>query len=328
MDLAFALRPHENARYQQAQTMLAGRELRCLMEKYGVVSPIESEKLGGADFLFFTLNDPPPDALSFLARHSSLYFAAERENGLLRPLLINRPEYVPAYMPLVLKYKGKTNASFTRLLINLAFCAGENKPPDVPTLLDPMCGRGTTLFSALSDGMNAAGIDGDISELREGLRFSENFFQYEHIPFTAEKSSRTLNKGRSAPQTRMTVGRGNDQRTLTFILADTRDACPAFPKGGADLLAVDLPYGVQHAPTKNGAMDTLPSLLLAALPSWKAALKPGAGAAISFNTLTLKRETISSLLTASGFTVLSEPYESFEHWVEQAVTRDIIVARA
>ena len=58
------------------------------------------------------------------------------------------------------------------------------------------------------------------------------------------------------------------------------------------------------------------------------ALKPGGAAAISFNTLTLRKDTLLTLLQNAGFTPLTEPpYNDFSHFVEQAVHRDFIVAR-
>ena len=56
---------------------------------------------------------------------------------------------------------------------------------------------------------------------------------------------------------------------------------------------------------------------------------PASGAAaISFNTLTLRKDTLLTLLQNAGFTPLTEPpYDDFSHFVEQAVHRDFIVAR-
>ena len=50
--------------------------------------------------------------------------------------------------------------------------------------------------------------------------------------------------------------------------------------------------------------------------------------AVSFNAQTLKREKVLNLMEEAGL----EPkrggaYEDFSHWVEQAVTRDVAVAR-
>ena len=63
-------------------------------------------------------------------------------------------------------------------------------------------------------------------------------------------------------------------------------------------------------------------------PAARRALKPGGAAAISFNTLTLRKDTLLTLLQNAGFTPLTEPpYDDFSHFVEQAVHRDFIVAR-
>ena len=48
----------------------------------------------------------------------------------------------------------------------------------------------------------------------------------------------------------------------------------------------------------------------------------------AFNTLTLRKDTLLTLLQNAGFTPLTEPpYDDFSHFVEQAVHRDFIVAR-
>ena len=50
--------------------------------------------------------------------------------------------------------------------------------------------------------------------------------------------------------------------------------------------------------------------------------------AFSFNIYTLRRKEVEQLLTEAGLHVLSEgPYADFSHWVEQAVERDVVVAR-
>ena len=99
-------------------------------------------------------------------------------------------------------------------------------------------------------------------------------------------------------------------------------------KRPADLLVCDLPYGVQHAPQNGKKAESFPKLLERILPAWRRALKPGGAAAISFNTLTLRKDTLLTLLQSAGFTPLTEPpYDDFSHFVEQAVHRDFIVAR-
>ena len=49
----------------------------------------------------------------------------------------------------------------------------------------------------------------------------------------------------------------------------------------------------------------------------------------AFNVHTLKRNQVVSALARAGFCLAEgAPYEGLEHWVEQAVMRDLVVARA
>ena len=58
------------------------------------------------------------------------------------------------------------------------------------------------------------------------------------------------------------------------------------------------------------------------------ALKPGGALAFSFNLNTLRRKDVEQALAEAGLEVLTEgPYADFSHWVEQAVDRDVVVAR-
>ena len=325
MDYAFCLRPHENALYQQAECLLSLRELTCALYRCGETSPIVLREIGGAPFLCFSLaGELPPDLMTL----SALYFAARAEGGALVPLDAARASFVPRHMPQVLKYKGKTNATFTALLIHLARCAmmGEGTAP--LTLLDPLAGRGTSLYEALVEGMNAVGVEQDAAALKECAGFAERFFSRERVPYKKKNASRTLGGGKAAPETTYLVGGGGDTRTMTLLKADTRDTVPALKAHSADLLVADLPYGVQHAPRAGGGITKIEELLRDALPKYHAALVPGGGAALSFNTLTLERPVLAGLMEQAGFTVLEEPFTGFKHRVEQAVERDIVVARA
>ena len=90
------------------------------------------------------------------------------------------------------------------------------------------------------------------------------------------------------------------------------------------MIVCDLPYGVQHA-SVGGRPD---QLLKKALPGWKEALKKGGTIAVSFNAQTLKSETVRELMEAAGLEAKrGGAYDGFSHWVEQAVTRDIVVGK-
>lgn len=323
---AYQLRPHPNPRYQQSLFDLAKKELRCMMLSCGIDVPLEERVLGGTPFLCFDCPPLTPAAAVFLASHSGLYMAAEIVDDCLRPLDLPRPDYLPADMPDVLKYKGKTNSAFTHMMINLALSAGNVKLTDNPLILDPICGHGTTLFCALTRGMDAIGVESDKKSVSEGAAYAQKWLQTYRVKHKCTHTGRTVAGGKNAPETGIAVLQ-TPARSATFLLADTRQTDQLLRKKPAHALVADLPYGVQHAPLENGRMSSLEALLSDALPAWRKALKPGCAAAISFNTYTLKRKTLSELAEQAGFSVLTEaPYDDFSHWVEQAVNRDVLVA--
>ena len=71
---------------------------------------------------------------------------------------------------------------------------------------------------------------------------------------------------------------------------------------------------------------SIEQLLAKALPVWKDTLANGGAVALSFNCLTLKTARVRELMRNAGFEVMEGgAWDGFEHWVEQAVTRDIAV---
>lgn len=299
-----------------------------MLASCGVSAPVSMQVLGGAPFLCFEAPPLTPSQQAFLFQMSSLYMTATLEDGLLRPLEAPSSPFLPNDMPEILKYKGKTNADFTQLLINLALSAGGQWRTERVHVLDPLCGRGTALFCALSRGMDATGIDSDRKSIAEGTAYAQKWLQYHRIKHTAARSSLTLPGGKSAPCATVTVQKPeNVNRSLRMIFADTRDTAALCARRKAHVLVADLPYGVQHAPYERGQLSSLEALLQQSLPVWKQALLPGCAAAISFNTYTLKRSVLEKLVCGAGFILPeSDLYADFSHWVEQAVQRDVLLA--
>lgn len=334
MNYCFQLLHHANIRYQESLNLLGAAELSAILHAMNVETTVEPKTIGGAPFLCF---DAPPlsDAqLHQCARHSALAFFCTEENGLLRPLDITRSDYLPRDLAEVLKYKGKTSATFTHMMMNLARTASRVFDAQAPaTVLDPLCGRGTTLFVALQQGMNSVGIDMDRRDLKEAADYLSRYLQFHRLKHKLEQGACTA-KGQNIPDALYTLAdtkqafQNKDTRSLRLLLGDTGCIGQLLKKAPADLLVTDLPYGVQHAPQAGHRPENFAGMLRRVLPAWHDALKPGAGVAISFNSLTLPRKTLVELLAASGFTPMEEaPYTNLEHFVEQAVTRDVVVAR-
>ena len=317
MRYTMLLWPHANARYQVETEKLARAELEVMLSRLGVEYTWEEGGLDGLPALGFAARALAPAEAAVLARHSLLYALFERrEDGALLPLFGREAPRVGADLAGILKYKGKTNETFTQLLVNLAWLAG--KMPEKAHLLDPMCGRGTTLFVALNFGWDATGSDVDRAALREAEQFFRRYLEYHRFKHATQRGSLTLRGKKSAPYTSFAL----PAVALRLAEVDAARVREAYGQGKFDVLCTDLPYGVQH-----GANMPLEALLRLALPAWAETLKHGAAMALSFNAQTLPARKVRALLAGAGLRVLEGgPYDHFEHWVEQAVTRDVAVA--
>src|SRR4029453_15043825 len=94
-----------------------------------------------------------------LARLSGFYAAFRREHDRLLPVEVPTPDLFDDDLVTIPKYPGKTNEQFTRLLINITLASMRRPAGGTVSILDPLCGRGTTLSTAMVRGCNAAGVE-------------------------------------------------------------------------------------------------------------------------------------------------------------------------
>ena len=334
MVFLFQLTPHANIRYREAQVKLGQAELACLLKGLGISAEITPVTLGGVSFLRFESEKLTEDQLTVLSMHSAALMICEQCGEMLRPLEKVSRAYLTEDLAEVLKYKGKTSAVFTHMMINCAYAASDFFGRDeVLTVLDPMCGRGTTCFVALQQGMNAVGVDIDNRDLKECADYFERYLQYHRMKYKLDQSSRTVRK-HAVPAAVYTIAdtrehfKDGETRTRSLFLGDTGLTGALCRKPPAHLLVADLPYGVQHAPQDGKRTESFMQVMKRALPQWKDAVRKGGAVALSFNTLTLKKADLVKLLEEAGFTPITDaPYDDFQHFVEQAVHRDFVVAR-
>ena len=335
MRYAMLLKPHANVRYRQSLQKLALIELRCLLQPLGLgdVEPV-IEQVAGESFIVFEAGEMSPQAWAMVSQHSSVCFAALwREDGAMLPLQRASVSYLPDDLPQVLKYKGKTNADFTYLMLHCAKAASAFAMETAPLhVLDPMCGKATTLFCALCEGHHAVGVDVDAKALQETDSYFERSLKLHRLKHKRTPNALTVGDG-SVKAVDYAVAppsqdlRGDAARTLRLINGDSAKLGRMLKPESVHLIVSDLPYGVQHAPHEGKGMATLPKLLARVLPGCVRVLKHGGAVAFSFNLNTLRRSDVEQAMTAAGLTVLAQPpYDDFSHWVEQAVDRDVVVA--
>ncbi len=334
---AMLLKPHANVRYRQSLEKLAKIELECMLQAWGLEDArVCLEEMSGEPFLTFETNEMTDEMWREMSRHSSVCLAAQVEGGgALLPIKRNVQGVLPDELPHVLKYKGKTNADFTYLMLHCAKAASAfSKTEGKLKVMDPMCGKATTLFCAMCEGHDAVGIETDLKSMQEADTYYARFLKLHRLKHKRAEQSRTLPKGGSAYGVAFEVAadaqamKQGDVIRLEMMNGDAVRAAEMVKPGSVHLIVSDLPYGVQHAPKENGGMSALTKLVRRVAPGCVKALKPGGALAFSFNLNTLSRKDVEQALADAGLDVLTEaPYDDFSHWVEQAVDRDVVIAR-
>ena len=334
MQYAFAVKPHANARYAFSMDKLALIEMQCLLHALDVQATVTQEKLAGTRFILIETQPIDEAGWRLISGHSGIYFAALKDGEWLKPLPLRQATYLDADLAHVLKYKGKTNPDFTLMMIHCALAASAFSLCEDPlTVLDPLCGRGTTLFCALQEGHHAAGVEIDKKAVHEADTYFKRYLQYHRLKHKRETVSATLPEGKSATEIRYSFAntveafKTGDTRSFRLFQGDAAQADRMLGKDSCHLIVCDLPYGVQHAAKDKQGMATMQRLMGESFPAFHRALKTGGAAAVSFNTYTLRREALCDAMETAGLRVLTNaPFNDFSHWVEQAVNRDMVIA--
>ncbi|HET8681650.1 MAG TPA: SAM-dependent methyltransferase [Micromonosporaceae bacterium] len=340
---ALLVAPSSNRVYGQAAPGLARAELAVFAETVlaAEVVGIGPRLRGGVPYLDFVTATPLSAVdVAYLSNLSCAYAlfevvegeVVEGEGGgeLLRPVELAPLARYDEDLVTIPKYAGKTNEQFTRLLLNVTVLASAKAPAMLAgglAVLDPLCGRGTTLNHALRYGYDAVGIEVDGADVDAYAAFIKTWLRRKRVKHRAEMHPVRRDRRRVARCLDVVIG--GDQR-LTVFHADTLDARDFLRAGCVDVVVADTPYGVAHGSrTPDKGLSRRPlDLLAAAVPVWAELLRPGGALGVSWNTHVAARSAAAATLAAAGLEVVDSPgYRGFEHWVDQAITRDVLVAR-
>ena len=201
MNYTILLWPHANARYRTESARLALAELEMLLRRIAPDAKAAVGESAEVPTLEIQCASPLSDAdVAALRGLSLLYALFERRGDALIPLAGREQAYLGEDLPGILKYKGKTNELFTQLLVNVAlYCGDYWASPEPIRLLDPMCGRGTTLFVGANRGWQCTGTDVDKADLKEAETFFKRYLEYHRFKHALERESFTLKGKKSAP---------------------------------------------------------------------------------------------------------------------------------
>jgi SAM-dependent methyltransferase len=324
---ALLIAPSTNRVYADAALRLTRAEVQIFGDSVlsAPVTDLGEARLGGVPYVTFAA-DPGPRDLAHLANLSSAYALFEVVGELLRPVELTPLAYFDDDLITIPKYAGKTNEQFTRLLLNVTLLASRSGPDMLGrrlTVLDPLCGRGTTLNQALRYGYHAIGIERDGKEVDAYAAFLRTYLKRKRLKHHAELNP--VRRERKLVARRFAAEIGGAQQVTVFH-ADTVDARQFLRVGCADVIVADCPYGVAHGShTGQGRTRSPLELLRAAVPVWVQLLAPGGALGISWNTHVAGRAEAAAVLKEHGLDVVE--YPDLAHRVDQAIHRDILVAR-
>ena len=335
---ALLVSPSANRVYARAAAALTVAELGALGETLlaGRLDEVSTQRVAGVDYVTFE-GDLDDDALALTANVSTAFALFERVgDNTLRPVELHRLDCLDDDLLTILKYQGKTNETFTKLLLNVtvwASAAAGRMLTDRLRVLDPLCGRGTTVNQVISYGWHAAGIDLDAADFEAYAAFLPRWLKDKRLKHSAatarlRRDGRTLGRRLDVElATSKQAWAEGDTITVTTALADTLDAPQVFRTASFDAVVTDAPYGVHHGSRSGGALQRRPLELLAeALPGWVRLLRPGGAVGIAVNVHTSPRAEVLALLADAGLEPRDTPaYRGFEHRVDQAILRDVVV---
>jgi SAM-dependent methyltransferase len=338
---ALLISPGTNRVYADSAVDLTRTELALFSDAVlgGRIGDTEVTTIGGVRYVTFLAEALSERDVALLSNMSSVFALFERIGDLLRPVELHRLDRYDDDLVTIQKYAGKTNEQFTKLLLNATLLASAWAGDLLERrfkVLDPLCGRGTTLNQALMYGYDAAGVDLDQKDFESYQAFITTWLKRKRVKHRVLESG-PVRRERQVVGRRLRVElapskeeqKAGATQVLDVVNADTTRAGEFFRPGTVDVVVADAPYGVQHGsrtPAKGLARDPL-ALLTAAAPVWAGLLRPGGALGVSWNTYVARREDAAEALAKAGLDVRDDgPYTRLRHRVDQAIIRDVLVA--
>lgn len=338
---AVLILPSANRVYADAAVILTQAELSSFNDavfgqRIGTIAP---EVIGGVPYVTFECDNLSDRDIAHLANLSSLYALFAIEGEVLRPITARSLDRLDDDLITIQKYSGKTNEQFTKLLLNVTFLASDFAGAMLDrslTVLDPLCGRGTTLNQALMYGWDAFGIEIDERDVDAYAVFIQRWLKEKRLKHRVEYGPVRRDRRVVAHRLNLAFAANKEDykagivQRLDVICADTSSLADFLRPASVDLVVTDAPYGVQHGSrTRDRELSRSPLDLIAEnAPAWARVLRPGGAIGIAWNTHVTKRDDAASVLESAGLSVVEPASErEFCHRVDQAIQRDIILAR-
>lgn len=333
--------PSANRVYNTAAADLLAAELRIwLADVCHTTGEVELAEHAGMNICKLTCRELTDRDQAWLGNFSGILATFEdvstHDQTRWTPLNTPSADCLDSDILTIQKYVGKTNEQFTKLLLNTTIFATA-EPDELFTrplrVLDPMCGRGTTLNQAAMYGCDAFGVDIDKKAIEHHRTFFVRWLKDKRCKHRIDKNTLRVDGVATSRHdiiyaTDKTSYKNDDVRQITTIQADTHTVDRHFRKNWFDVIVADTPYGIQHGSSQGNDKQRRPQDLIAtAVPRWATVLKPGGALGLAINTALCPREDVEELLEDAGLNVqVGGGYEQCEHRVDRVITRDIVIA--
>lgn len=346
--------PGHNRVYFESSLPLAYAELKAAMGLLGLeeAAPVH-EVIGGLSYLGLqTSSELKEEQLRLLGSLSFVLALFQVSSGLssggpplLAPLDHPFSFTMDEKISSLSRYSGKTNELFTRFLISVAACTSEFDPLSRLKLLDPVSGRGTTLFEAALKGYDAYGVEIQKKSVHEAHGFLKTYLKKEGWKIQVERKQ-VAGRKRSEAVYMERVEYARDRNALSDsenpplgigqICGDTQILDKYFARELFDLIVGDLPYGIQHGSKVSRPKDKSattfhrnPSeLLRQALPAWVSVLRKGGTITLAWNARVSSRsEMLSATSGVPVRPVEGEHWNRLTHKVDQSILRDVLILK-
>jgi hypothetical protein len=320
--------PQRSTQYSKIAEALAPIELSLspLMTPLNSIKPV---KLCRYEYLKFPVDENAIDSrflyeLENMSMTSSFFFyfdsIVSEKGPFMKPLDIPNNHKISYDLVMTRRYKGKTNEMFTHFMCNIARFSSkfsDFKWHDL-RIFDPLAGGGTTLFTALYLGAEAAGVEKDSKDILSTVTFLKQYTREQKIPcvFKEERLKKSNKKYW------FTIGA--DKKKCLIVNGDTIDS-PELISGikRPHFIVTDLPYGIQHG-------GKITELVENAVPLWVSTILPGGTIVMSWDSTRFSRKEMITLLegTPSINILEGDIYEKMAHRVDRVIKeRDVIVMR-
>ncbi len=290
------------------------------------ISCIEEGRTSSLRFEHHGEREPLVEQLAMLSATAAVF--VEHSAQSLEPLPLSERLEFGTELVTTQRYKGKTSERLTRLMLNVARATDVSMAENDRSVLDPMCGRGTTLNWALLYGARATGLDVDRRALDEYATFLEQWAKSNRYPHKLQRYKKLHSESRHFDFTVATDREGLAAKRspdVTTFNAPADDA--SVPVGRHAMIVSDLPYGIQHQARSVGgrAPTSVAELVTNVAGRWPEQIRTGGSVALSWNVRSLSGTDMTAVLDAAGFDQVATA--GFEHHVDRTIIRDVVLAR-